>query len=116
MHQRVVLSLLIVLSSLAVPVRAALAQQPSFTGRYSTNWGAVVLTQSGQDVTGSYSGKFSGSISGTVKDRTLQFAWRGDGESGRGIFELSGDGRTLTGTWGKAKAPRAGGTGPGCES
>jgi hypothetical protein len=54
MNQRVMRSLLIVLlSPLAFPVQAALARRPSFTGRYNTSWGAVVLTQSGQDVTGS---------------------------------------------------------------
>jgi hypothetical protein len=109
MNQRVMLALLIVLlSPLAFPVQAALAQRPSFTGRYNTNWGPVVLTQSGQDVTGSYTGKFSGSISGTVKDRTLHFSWQGNGESGRGIFALSADGRTLTGTWGKNESATSG--------
>jgi hypothetical protein len=109
MNQRVMLALLIVLlSPRAFPVQAALAQRPSFTGRYNTNWGQVVLTQSGQDVTGSYTGKFSGSISGTVKDRTLHFSWQGNGESGRGIFALSADGRTLTGTWGKNESATSG--------
>lgn len=110
MNQRVMLSLLVVfLSPLAFPVQTALAQRPSFTGRYNTNWGPLELTQGGQDVTGSYTGKFSGSISGTVNGRTLHFSWERNGESGRGLFEISEDGRTLTGTWGKNNSATSGG-------
>ena len=95
------LVLVVFVASLGILRHTALGQTPSFTGRYDTNWGEVILSQTGDRVTGSYSGKYSGSISGTVNGGTLHFQWRQTNDQfGRGVFRLSPDGRALAGTWG----------------
>jgi hypothetical protein len=90
--------------------QVAVAQAPSFTGRYNTNWGEVTLSQAGDSVTGSYSGKFTGAVTGTVSGGKLHFEWKQtNGESGRGVFGLGLDGRALTGTWGSNASETDGG-------
>ncbi len=108
--RNVVARLTLLLISLAVLSQVALGQTPSFAGRYNTNWGEVILSQTGDHVTGSYSGKFTGTITRTVKADQLHFEWKQpNDQSGHGVFALSPDGRTLAGTWGLNESETNGG-------
>lgn len=72
----------------------------SFGGTWTTNWGDMTLSQSGSQVSGSYSHS-QGSLSGTVSGSVLRFRWyqKGNGNKGSGRFVLSSDGRSFSGSW-----------------
>lgn len=91
----------------APPVAAA----PSYTGSWDTHTGnggqfAVVLNQSGNNVTGSYqpyNGTMVGQVDGSGR---LIYRWRQDGGyTGMGVFQISPDGRTLSGSFGSTDNP-----------
>ncbi len=82
----------------------------SFTGRWSTNWGPMEMTQKGSQVMGHYTGQFKGIIDGTVSFNRLDFAWsQPNGEHGRGYFVLSDDGNSFEGMWGMNDSDSDGG-------
>jgi hypothetical protein len=107
MKKRIILSCAAVMMIISVAVMAA----PDFTGTWSTSWGAVVLKQDEDKVTGTYGGPTPGRISGVVKENVLYFNWAGNGGGkGRGTFRLSQDGNSFKGTWGMGTSNSGGGT------
>ncbi|MBP7738889.1 MAG: hypothetical protein KA369_23165 [Spirochaetes bacterium] len=82
----------------------------SFTGTWSTAWGPLTMTQTEDKVVGSYGGSAPGRLNGIVKDNKLFYNWIGNnGEKGRGVFYLSADGNSFTGTWGSGASATSGG-------
>jgi len=79
-----------------------------FSGKWSTNWGDMTLTQSGSSVSGTYSHS-QGSLTGTVSGNVLRFHWnqKGNGNKGAGRFTLSGN--TFSGSWSYTNDPDKGG-------
>jgi len=83
----------------------------SFTGTWQTNWGPVTLSQTQNNVTGTYTGGFSGDVEGKVDGKRLNFTWtQTNGEWGRGYFELANDGRSFKGRWGGGNSNNNGGS------
>lgn len=71
----------------------------AFGGTWTTNWGDMVLTQSGSKVTGTYEhldGKIDGSVEG---DGQLHFKWTQSNGHGIGVIKIDVDGKTFSGTW-----------------
>lgn len=71
----------------------------SFTGNYTTTYGAMRLTQTGNRVTGSYSYTDGSSLTGTVSGNTMTFTYTEPAASGEGKFILAEDGNSFTGRW-----------------
>jgi len=82
---------------------------PSFTGLWTTTYGAMRLTQHGAEVSGTYQFAGVSRIRGTLKaenDRVFRFTYdQPDGETGEGEFTLSEDGARFDGTWRAANGP-----------
>lgn len=98
------------LTVFALSASSLLADDSSFIGTWNTNWGLLIIKQGEEKLTGKYSGKFSGTIEGTVKEGKLHYKWvQPNGEWGSGVFTVSEDGNTLTGTWGGANSETNGG-------
>lgn len=77
----------------------AAAAKGSFGGTWSSGWGKMVLTQSGTHVSGTYE-HAQGKIEGNVgADGQLHFKWTQNNGQGIGVFTLSADGKSFTGTW-----------------
>lgn len=70
-----------------------------FDGLFDTEWGRVRLSQTGDNVTGTYSYGEGGTIEGSVVDGRLQFRYLDGSGAGEGWFELSPDGIDLNGMW-----------------
>ena len=73
----------------------------TFDGVWSSSYGPLRLTQSGQDVRGFYrmaDGRFA-DIAGTVKEDRLDFTYDEQGTKGTGHFELAPGGSGFTGAW-----------------
>ncbi len=76
----------------------------SWEGEWETNWGNMVLTQSGASVVGTYTHD-QGRISGTVSGNTLTGTWSEapsygpDHDAGDLKFVMSADGISFTGEW-----------------
>ncbi|NPV93325.1 MAG: S-layer homology domain-containing protein [Firmicutes bacterium] len=76
----------------------------SWTGEWETNWGDMILTQTGAKVSGTYTHD-DGKIEGTVSGSTLTGTWSeapsyappGDAEEVE--FVMSPDGKSFTGKW-----------------
>jgi hypothetical protein len=84
---------------------------PSFSGSWDTNWGRIEMTQKGSKVMGHYAGQFSGIIDGTVAGSRLNFTWsQPNGQYGKGYFDISPDGSTITGSWGIEESDSNGGS------
>ena len=71
----------------------------SFDGLFDTEWGRVRLSQTGDDVVGTYSYGGGGTIEGTLVDGRLQYRYQDGSGAGEGWFEMSLDGSELTGMW-----------------
>ncbi len=74
------------------------------SGTYNTDFGQLVLKQSKNTVTGTYSYEnFTGTISGTITKNKLTFTWKQKqwdvSVKGTGEFDFSEDGKSFTGTW-----------------
>lgn len=106
------LSMLIALASIlsitvavGFPATAwAAAGQYSWEGEWETNWGNMVLTQSGLVVTGTYThdkGKISGTVSGNVLTGTWSESpsYAPPGDAGDIEFTMSADGKSFSGKW-----------------
>lgn len=71
----------------------------NFSGTWTTDFGKVVLTQSGNKVSGTYDSP-QGTIDGTVEPGgKLRFKWVQTSGHGVGEFVLGADGMTFYGTW-----------------
>lgn len=71
-----------------------------FAGTWTTNWGDMTLTGSGDRISGTYSHS-QGNLQGAVTGNVLRFHWtqKGNGNKGAGKFLLSADGKTFSGSW-----------------
>lgn len=80
------------------------AQEFSWAGEWSSNWGKMVLTQSGNSVTGTYTHD-SGKFIGVVSDNKLIGTWSEassylpPNDAGDVEFGMSADGKSFTGKW-----------------
>lgn len=81
------------IASIPKPVPAA-----NFNGSWETNFGVIVMTQTGTTVTGTYSYD-SGSLTGIVTGNTLKGTWVESDDKGTFVFTLSADGKSFTGSW-----------------
>ena len=75
---------------------------PSFQGVWQENkflqpFGDINLEQSGQKVTGTYSGNGGGVIEGIANENRLDFTWKDTKKKGEGFFRLTSHGKFLTG-------------------
>ncbi len=76
----------------------------SWTGEWDTNWGKMVLTQSGNRVTGTYTHD-QGRIEGTIHGNTLTGTWSESpayappNDAGDIEFTMSDDGKSFSGKW-----------------
>ncbi|MCA9565169.1 MAG: hypothetical protein KC561_16845, partial [Myxococcales bacterium] len=68
-------------------------------GLFDSTYGRLRLSQSGNEVRGSYTFGGGSTIEGTVEGNRLTFTYQEPSASGEGYFELSSDDRTLTGGW-----------------
>ena len=85
--------------SFALPLAAAAGHQSSITGRYTSNWDDVQLTQDGDRVRGTYVCCGGGTIEGRIiEGRTLRYHWSSSSGEGMGVWKIEGD--HLRGTWG----------------
>ena len=83
---------------------------PDFSGSWDTNWGRIELTQRGNKVMGHYTGQYTGIIDGTVTGSRLNFTWsQSNGQYGKGYFDISPDGATISGSWGAQESDSDGG-------
>jgi len=75
-----------------------------WTGTWDTNWGTMVLTQTGDSVSGTYTWD-NGHIQGTVTGDTLSGIWSEEPsyttpyDAGTFVFILSPDANIITGNW-----------------
>lgn len=90
----------------------------SFTGRWSTNFGEMRLTQQPDGTThGTFDYKAGGVIDGTVSGGVLSFDWSQPGDfqvgrrevNGKGYLVISDDGTEVNGKWGYADHYTGGG-------
>lgn len=76
----------------------------SWQGEWDSNWGKMVLTQSGSNVTGTYTHD-KGKISGTILGNVLAGTWSESpsyappNDAGDIEFTMSEDGKSFTGKW-----------------
>ncbi len=83
----------------------------NFSGTWQTQWGKLILNQSGDRVTGTYSyvggngQAINGSIEGKVKKDRLDFKWAQTptystpSDAGDGYFIIATDGKKIDGKW-----------------
>jgi hypothetical protein len=76
--------------------RVTQAVEKPFDGLWESTYGQMVLTQKGEDVTGTYPG---GRVQGKVKKNKLTFIYAEAEVVGEGWFELAPDGKSFTGKW-----------------
>jgi hypothetical protein len=85
---------------------------PTFTGTWNTSFGSMQLTQTGNQVTGTYADcpNNGATISGTVTGTALDGTWTEPchNAQGRIHFVLSADGKSFTGLWGVGSATPTG--------
>lgn len=89
----------------------------TFTGLWYSSFDDMRLTQSGEEVTGSFEYKDGGKIWGRVEGGVLLFDWVQEGDlsvgrrevAGKGYFVISGDGQQLAGRWGYGDSRSDGG-------
>lgn len=74
--------------------QATQGNEPAFPVR-------IDFRRQGDRIRGEYSfGLGMGKLVGQLKERILYFEWKWAGNDGRGIFEISPDGKMFNGTWG----------------
>jgi hypothetical protein len=95
-------------SSCGTPASAT----PTFTGTWNTTFGSMTLTQTGNQVTGTYvdCSNPAATISGTVAGSVLDGTWTEPCHNAQGLihFVLSADGSSFTGLWGLGSATPTG--------
>ena len=74
----------------------------SFEGAWRTTFGRMELHVAGNEVKGTYSPEDNGRINGTVNGSQVEFTYTETGETGKGWFELSSNGRRFKGKWQKS--------------
>lgn len=84
------------------------AAHDGWSGAWSTNFGAMTLSQAGSQVTGRYDYR-GGRIEGRLDGRVLRGTWIQDNARGHFVFRLAADGRSFQGRWGRGSADSDGG-------
>lgn len=81
-------------------IKNALTDAPAsvWSGSWNTNFGVLVMTQSGNSVSGTYSHD-SGSLKGTVSGNTLSGSWVEDDDKGTFTFTIDSNGKAFNGSW-----------------
>jgi hypothetical protein len=80
--------------------RASLNTSKNLSGAWKTNFADLFLTQSGNNVTGSYKYE-GGKLKGTITGDQLDYTWtQTNGKKGKGYFVLSDDGKSISGRYG----------------
>ncbi|MGA7952840.1 MAG: hypothetical protein WCA07_04895, partial [Gloeobacterales cyanobacterium] len=90
-------------SQFAEQLRATLGAS-SFTGQWDSTIGnleQLSLRQTGQQVSGTYTGFGGGTLKGTVQGNRLDFIWQDQRGKGWGFWRAIAGGGTLTGQWGQ---------------
>ena len=115
------LTLVVLLCPLACaepgPKPGPLPAQVDLSGKWESNWGDMVLRQSGGRVEGSFAHR-NGKLAGDLAGDLLLFDWsqpsnRAEGvlaATGKGWLRVSQDGQTLEGVWGYQEAREGGGS------
>lgn len=86
------------------------SQQAQISGSWDTNYGVITFSQTGNVVTGSYTGNDPGKLTGTLSGMTLYFKWIGEnGAHGKGVFVFADDGGSFEGSWGYNDSDNDGG-------
>lgn len=82
-------------------IKNAIATIPlpaNFTGSWESNFGVIIMTQTGTTVSGTYSHDV-GSLTGTVTGNVLKGTWVESDDKGTFTFTLSADGKSFKGSW-----------------
>jgi hypothetical protein len=103
--------ILLTVAAISISAMAGAAQQvhtgsPSLTwsGTWSSEWGTMVLTQTGSNVKGTYVHD-QGHIAGTISGDELIGRWneaptrQGPNDAGEVVLTMSADGKSYTGRW-----------------
>jgi hypothetical protein len=69
-------------------------------GAYGGTYGAVMLHQIGERITGEYACCGHGTIDGKISNTTIEYAWSGASGTGHGVWRLDLRTGNLDGTWG----------------
>lgn len=83
---------------------AAAGESTPWSGSWESNWGPMEITQSGNQVTGTYTHN-DGRINGTVSGNTLTGMWSEaptyslPNDAGDLVFTFAADGKSFTGNW-----------------
>jgi poly(3-hydroxybutyrate) depolymerase len=96
----VVLSVFLVGPAGELPGQRGKGRKEPFTGKWSTNFGPIVLTQKGKEVEGTY-GYTEQKISGTVAKRAFTYEFKG----GEGTLTLDDDNRFMRGKYTSDRGP-----------
>ena len=86
------------------PTPTPITPTGDWSGTWGSNWGQMTLTQSGNQVTGSYTHD-NGRISATVSGNTLRGIWSEapsyapPDDAGEMVFNMSADRQSFTGDW-----------------
>lgn len=87
--------------SATVSLTPTTAVQTDYTGAWYTKYGTMIMTQTGNTVTGSYGGgigQISGTIQGTVSGKTLSGTFEEPGNHGDILFVMAADGKSYKGS------------------
>lgn len=73
-----------------------------WTGTWQTDYGVMILKQTGNSVTGSYAHQ-EGTVSGIASGYTFTGTWKESDDEGTMTFTIAADGKSFTGTWVETK-------------
>ena len=80
--------------------KASANASKKLSGVWKTNLVDLFLTQSGNNVTGSYDHE-GGKLKGTITGNRLDYTWtETNGKKGKGYFIISDDGKSISGRYG----------------
>lgn len=104
--KKIVVMLTVLVFCMVLCQIASMAECP-VTGVYQSDWGTVQLTEKGSVVTGRW---VKGTVSGIREGDTIHYTWyEGKIMGGKGVWTVSPDCKTLTGTWGHGDSETGGG-------
>lgn len=84
--------------AIAQPVQSS--QTPRLLGSYDTTYGKMELSQSGNRISGTYTGHTgSGTVEGVLDGSTLRGTWKDESGNGRIAFVFAPDMNTFSGYW-----------------
>lgn len=81
------------------------AATASFAGVWTTDYGVMKITQTGDKVTGKYGTTQTNTIAGTVVGKVLRGTWKEGTSTGALRFNISSDGKSFVGIYGTGAEP-----------